>query len=277
MRISNPLKTLPLTLLLASTLTLGVTPAAFANDATTASESPKPWSMADQYYGADAMAEARAEVQASDGGQKFLYVLFNQAEVQFNDGEENFYWNGMANWGGDINKLWLKTEGRASLNGKGVDDAEVQLLYSRAVAPFWSLQGGVRYDIEPNGLAHAAVALNGLAPYWFEVDASAFLSEKGDLTSRIEVEYDLLLNQRLILQPRIEANLSAQDIQERDTGSGLNSIDAGIRLRYEIKRELAPYIGVEWQKAFGDTANFIKASGGDADKAVLVLGLRTWF
>ena len=250
-----------------------ITPNAFAQD----SKQPKPWFMADEYWGAEAMAEAREAVQAEGGDQKALYILFNQAEVQFSDSEDSFYWNGMANWGGDIHKLWIKTEGRASLNGKGVEDAEVQALYSRAVAPFWNLQGGVRYDIEPDGLAHGVLALNGIAPYWFEVDASAFVSEKGDVTSRIEAEYELLLTQRLILQPRIEANLSAQKIPKRGLGAGLNSIDAGIRLRYEVKREIAPYIGVEWQKSFGGTADFIRAGGGDPDNIVAVAGLRTWF
>ena len=241
-----------------------------------ASDDP-PWNQADTIYGEQAMTEARNEVQAEGGDQTVFYVLFNQLEFQTGAEENTFYWNGQANWGGDINKLWIKSEGRASLEGNGVDDAEIQALYSRAVAPFWNLQGGVRYDIEPDGLAHGVVALNGLAPYWFEVDASAFVSEKGDLTARIEAEYELPLTQRLILQPRIEANLSAQDIPERETGSGLNSIDAGLRLRYEIKREFAPYIGVEWQGAFGGTRDFIEAAGGEADKTVFLVGLRTWY
>lgn len=241
-----------------------------------APENP-PWNQADAYWGEEAMARSREEVQAEAGDQTVLYVLFNQLEAQTGGDEDSLYWNGQANWGGDINKLWIKTEGRASLEGEGVDDAEIQALYSRAVSPFWNLQTGVRYDFEPDNLAHGVVALNGLAPYWFEVDASAFLSEKGDLTARIEAEYELLLTQRLILQPRVEANLSAQEIAERETGAGLNSIDAGLRLRYEIRREFAPYIGVEWQGAFGDTKDFIEANGGDASETVFLVGLRAWY
>ena len=209
--------------------------------------------------------------------QKSFYILFNQLEAQMSDEGDSLYWNGQAWYGGDINKLWFKSEGRASLNGEGVDDAEIQALYSRAVAPFWNVQAGVRYDIEPDSLAHGVVALNGLAPYWFEVDASAFLSEKGDVTARIEAEYELLLTQRLILQPRIEANLSAQDIPERETGAGLSTLDAGLRLRYEIRREFAPYVGVEWQSAFGETRDMIKAAGGEGDDIVFLVGLRTWY
>ena len=244
-----------------------------------AQEAPQspPWNQADEIHGEDAMADAREEVLAEGGGQQNFYILFNQLEAQITEGDDDFVWNGQAWYGGDINKLWFKSEGRASLNGGEVDDAEIQVLYSRAIAPFWDVQAGLRYDIEPDGLAHGVVALNGLAPYWFEVDASAFLSEKGDLTARVEAEYELLLTQRLILQPRIEANLSAQDIPKRETGSGLNSIDAGLRLRYEFKREVAPYIGVEWQSAFGETRDMIKAAGRNGDEVVFLAGLRTWY
>jgi len=244
-----------------------------------AQEAPQspPWNQADEIHGEDAMADAREEVLAEGGDQQNFYILFNQLEAQITEGDDDFVWNGQAWYGGDINKLWFKSEGRASLNGGEVDDAEIQVLYSRAIAPFWDVHAGLRYDIEPDGLAHGVVALNGLAPYWFEVDASAFLSEKGDLTARVEAEYELLLTQRLILQPRIEANLSAQDIPERETGSGLNSIDAGLRLRYEFKREVAPYIGVEWQSAFGETRDKIKAAGRNGDEVVFLAGLRTWY
>ncbi len=236
-----------------------------------------PWDQAEAIYGEEAMAEAREGVQAGGGDQKTFYVLFNQLEAQISDEEDSLYWNGQAWYGGDINKLGLKTEGKSSLNGGGVEDAEIQALYSRAISPYWNIQGGVRYDFEPTGLTHGVVSLTGLAPYWFEVDASAFLSEKGDLTARVEAEYELLLTQRLILQPRIEANLSAQEIRERETGSGLNSIDAGLRLRYEVKREFAPYVGVEWQSAFGETRDIIEAAGGDGDQLVFLVGLRTWY
>ncbi|WP_373006091.1 copper resistance protein B [Hyphomonas sp.] len=235
------------------------------------------WSQANQYYDPVEMAKAREELLAEGGSQRAWFVLFNQLEAQLGHNEDSFYWNGQASYGGDINKIWLKTEGKSSLEFGDVDDAEIQALYSRAISPFWNAQAGVRYDIEPDGLAHAVVALQGLAPYWFEVDASAFLSEKGDLTARTEFEYEFLLTQRLILQPRVEANWSLQDVPERDLDTGLNSIDAGVRLRYEIRREFAPYVGVEWQASFGRTADMIEAAGGKAEQTVLVAGVRTWF
>jgi copper resistance protein B len=235
------------------------------------------WSQADQYYDPEEMAKSREEVLKEGGSQNTSYVLFNQFEAQSANGADELYWNGQAWYGGDINKIWLKTEGRSSLNNGDVEDAEIQALYSRAVAPYWNLQAGVRHDFKPDSLDHAVIGIQGLAPYFFEVDMSAYLSTEGDVTARAELEYELLLTQRLILQPRIEANVSAQDIPDRQIGAGLNNIDAGVRLRYEIKRQFAPYIGVEWQGTFGDTKDFIETTGGDADRTVFVAGVRTWF
>ena len=121
------------------------------------------------------------------------------------------------------------------------------------------------------------IGVQGLAPYWFEIDAAAFVSTQGDITARIEAEYELLLTQRLILQPRAELELSAQDIPELETGSGITSLDAGLRLRYETVREFAPYVGVEWQGHFGDTKDMIKAAGGETDRTVFVIGVRAWY
>ncbi|WP_374516184.1 copper resistance protein B, partial [Brevundimonas sp.] len=117
----------------------------------------------------------------------------------------------------------------------------------------------------------------GLAPHWWEVDAAAFLSTEGDLTARVEAEYDQRLTQRLILQPRFEVDLSASDIPELGLGSGLTSVEAGLRLRYEFRREFAPYVGVEWSRALGDTADLVEAAGGDPEETRFVLGLRAWF
>ncbi|MCL4113356.1 UNVERIFIED_CONTAM: hypothetical protein GTU68_027544 [Idotea baltica] len=220
---------------------------------------------------------ARSEVLHEGGAQKTSYILFNQLEAQSANSSDDFYWNGQGWYGGDLNKLWFKTEGRSPLNSRDVEDAELQALYSRAIAPYWDIQAGIRHDFEPKSLDHAVVALQGLAPYFFEVDISAFLSTDGDLTVRAELEYDLLLTQRLILQPRIEANFSAQDIAERDLGEGLNNIDTGVRLRYEFTREIAPYIGIEWQRSFGDTKRFIETAGGEPEQTVLVAGIRVWF
>ena len=202
--------------------------------------------------------------------------MADRLEVQSSDEGDTLVWDGNAWYGGDVNKLWLKSEGDYSLETEQLEEAEVQALWSRAISPYFDLQGGVRYDLEPKGRTHAVLGIQGLAPYWFEVDAAAFLSGEGDLTARMEAEYEFRLTQRLILQPRVEAELSAQDIPELETGSGLTRLNAGLRLRYEIVREFAPYIGVEWQGSFGGTADYLDAAGEEMDRAVFVAGVRAW-
>ena len=261
------------TLLLAMAATLAITPAFAEEDDGT---SP-PWSQADEYYGREAMSKARADVQHEAGGQTNWFVMADRFETQIFDDEEALVFDAQGWYGGDINKLWIKAEAEYSFEDEDLEDAEIQALWSRAIAPYFDVQAGLRYDLEPKGRTHAVLGVQGLAPYWFEVDAAAFVSTEGDVTARVEAEYELLLTQRLILQPRLEASLSAQNIPELQLGSGLTSVDAGLRLRYEIVREFAPYIGVEWQSAIGDTADFIEASGGEKDQTALLVGVRTWF
>lgn len=245
------------------------TPSLYAQEA----PSSPPWNQADAVFGAEEMAGPRARVLSENGGQQFWFVLFNQLEHQ-GGGEDTLSWNGQASYGGDVHRLWFKSEGEIET---GEDEAEIQALYSRAIAPFWNIQGGVRHDVEPDGLNHAVIAINGLAPYWFEIDASAFLSEEGDLTARLEAEYELLITQRWILQPRLELNAAAQEIRERGLGSGITHLDAGLRLRYAVRREFAPYLGVEWQTTLGGTRDQIVATGADADELRFLVGVRAWF
>jgi len=242
-----------------------------------AEETAPPWSMADDYFDAGEMAAARHHILEHHGDTRQFYVMADRLEVQSAEEGETLVWDGNAWYGGDVNKLWLKSEGDYSLEADELEEAEAQALWSHAISPYFDLQGGVRYDLEPKGRTHAVLGIQGLAPYWFEVDAAAFLSSEGDLTARMEAEYEFRLTQRLILEPRVEAELSAQDIPELETGSGLNSLNAGLRLRYEIVREFAPYVGVEWQGSFGGTADYLEAAGEDTDRAVFVAGVRAWF
>ena len=237
----------------------------------------RPWSQADAYFDPAEMDAERRHMQAHDGNTPVGMILLNRGEVQSADGEETGLWDLDAWYGGDINKVWLKTEGEYSFEENDLEEAEVQLLWSRAISRYFDLQTGVRYDFEPDGLAHAVLGVQGLAPYWFEVDGAAFLSEEGDLTASFEAEYELLLTNRLILQPRLAAGFSAQDIPERELGSGLTNLQAGLRLRYEFVREFAPYIGVEHSASFGRTADLIEAAGGEADETRFVIGIRTWY
>ena len=236
-----------------------------------------PWSMADQYYGEEAMAKSRNAVLAANGAQPHAMIMADRFELQSSDQEDTLLWDANFWYGGDINKVWIKTEGDYSLDEDAVEEAEIQALWSRAISPYFDLQAGLRYDFDPKGRTHAVIGVQGLAPYWFEVDAAGFISTQGDVTARIESEYELLLTQRLILQPRAELELSAQDILKLEIGSGLTSLDAGLRLRYETVREFAPYIGVEWQGHFGDTKDMIKAAGGETDRTIFIIGIRAWY
>lgn len=205
-----------------------------------------------------------------------LFTLIDRLEgVWPEEGEELLIWDAQGWYGGDINKLWWKSEGDAEDGDVG--DAELELLYSRAVTPFFDLQAGVRQDFEPDSLTHGVIGVQGLAPYWFELDAAAFVSEEGDVTARLEAEYDLLLTQRLVLQPRAEIEAALDDIPDRALASGFTGVDLSLRLRYEIRREFAPYVGVSWSKALGDTGDLVLAAGGEDETTALVAGARVWF
>ena len=233
---------------------------------------------ADLLFGADAMAASRRALVRDNGDVRTTAVIIDRLEAGVGGDDETWLWDAQGWSGGDINRFWWKSEGKGDFDG-GLEEAELQALYSRAVTPFWDVQAGVRQDFRPDGedTTHLVLGLQGLAPYWWEVDAAAFLSTGGDLTARVEAEYDQRITQRLILQPRLEIDLSASDVPELEIGSGLSSVEAGLRLRYEFRKEFAPYVGLEWSRSFGDTADYIEARGGEAEDTRFVVGLKAWF
>jgi copper resistance protein B len=210
--------------------------------------------------------------------QTHTFVLLDRIEYGDIDGTNNYLWDAQAWIGGDLNKLWLKTEGEGPMRGGSPEDTEFQALYSRTISPFWSAQAGLRYDINPNpDRGFAVLGLQGLAPYWLETDLAAFVSEDGDASLRGEFEYELLLTQKLILQPRAEINVAVQDVPAYGIGSGLNNTEMGLRLRYEFMREFAPYIGVRWEQTYGDTKDMARAEGEATSSTAFVVGLRAWY
>ncbi len=236
-----------------------------------------PTHAADLMFDPAEMAAAREQLRVENGDIRTTAVIIDRLEASSSDGEQGYTWDAQGWIGGDINRFWWKSEGEGAF-GDGVEDAEFQALYSRAVRPFWDVQAGLRQTYRPEGdRTDLVVGIQGLAPYWFEVDAAAFLSNKGELTARAEVEYDQRITNRWILQPRAEINLSAEDIPELAIGSGLTSLQLGARLRYDIRKEFAPYVGVEWSRSFGRTADFLKADGRSAEDTRLVVGIRAWF
>ena len=224
---------------------------------------------ADAYYDADAMAAARASVRHMHGGMPGWMIMAERLEVTT---EDEFIWEAEGWYGGQINRLWLKTDG--AVEGGRTEEAELQALYSRAIRPHWDLQAGLRHDFRPEpGRTHAVVALKGLAPYLFELDTALFLSETGTLSGRLEAEYEFRLSQRLYLQPRAEVDFAFSDDSEAGIGSGVGEIELGLRLRYEFRKDLAPYIGYQWTRKYGRTAEL-----ADADRSSgAVLGIRLWF
>jgi copper resistance protein B len=233
---------------------------------------------ADGVYGEDIMRSAREGIRAEHGAMPTSRFSIDRLEIAVQGGRDGYAWEGVQfRYGGDRNRLWLKSEGEGTF-GEGIERAEVQALWSRAIAPYFDVQAGIRYDIRPRpDRAHLVLGIQGLAPYWFEVDAALFLSQKGDLTARAEVEYDQRITQRLILQPRAELDFSLQDVPELGLGSGVTSGEAGLRLRYEFVPEFAPYVGVAYARAFGDTAAFRRVAGADAGGWRFVMGVRAWF
>lgn len=232
---------------------------------------------ADRVFAGPEMGQSRSKMMHEQGAQNFSQVMFNLAELQVRDGKDGYRWDGEAWFGGDINRLWLKTEGEGAFR-EGVDSAEIQALYSRAIGPYFNLQAGVRHDFQPTpNRTYATVGFEGLAPYQFEVEGAAFISQKGDILGRLEGYYDQRITQRIILQPRVELNLAAQDVPENRIGAGLTDAELGLRLRYEIAREFAPYIGVSYQAKTGRTADYARADGKAATSTSFVAGVRFWF
>ena len=232
---------------------------------------------ADALFDPAEMARSREALRRESGAFSGSMVLFDLAEYQARKGGDGYRWESEAWFGGDISRLLIKTEGEDSF-GKPIEDVEVQALYSRAISPFWNAHIGLRHDIVPNpSRTYAVVGVEGIAPYWLHVTGQMFISDKGDLRARLEGSYDERITQQLIFQPRVELNFSAQDMPGIGVGAGLTSFELGARLRYEIRKEFAPYIGVEWSGRTGDTARYARLAGDKPNAVNFVAGIRFWF
>jgi len=203
-------------------------------------------------------------------------VLFNRLEAFDADHGSGQAWEGQAWIGTDTDRVWLRTEGERV--GGRTESADVEVLYGRPVSAWWDVVAGVRHDFQPGGAQDwAAIGVVGLAPYKFEVEATAYIGASGRTAARIEAEYEVLLTNRLILQPLVEANFHGEDDAGRGVGAGLSTMEAGLRLRYEFHRKFAPYIGVVHERAFGDTADFRAGQGDPTRDTRWVAGVRLWF
>lgn len=210
-----------------------------------------------------------------DSGINSLFVI-NQLEWQGSDDGRAVGWDAKGWMGGDIDRLWLRTEGERA-KGK-TEKAEVQALWGHAISPWWDVVAGMRQDFKPgDSQSWAAFGLQGMALYNFEAEATLFVGEGGQTAARLEGDYDILLTNRLVLQPTAEANFYGKNDPGRGIGSGLAQTEVGVRLRYEIRREFAPYVGVTWNRAYGQTAEYARDEGEDRSEVRWVLGVRLWF
>lgn len=204
------------------------------------------------------------------------FVLFNRLEGFDADEGTGFEWEGQAWIGTDLNKLWLRSEGERA--GGHTEAADLEVLYGRAFARWWDVVAGVRHDFKPGASQDfAAIGIMGVAPYKFEVEATAYVGQSGQTAARLEAEYETLLTNRLILQPLVELNFYGQNDEQRGIGSGLSTAEAGLRLRYEITRQFAPYVGVVREWSFGRTADFRRDEGEEINDTRFVAGVRIWF
>ena len=228
-----------------------------------------------QHFMGDMSKERMIELMQMEDDAAFGMVLLDQLEWREIDDADAQVWELQAWYGTDYNKLWLETEGERV---DGEAEGRVELMWDRIISSWWSLQGGVRQDFgEGPSRTWADIGIQGLAPYFFEIDAGLYFGEQGRTAARLSGEYDMLLTQRLILQPEVEFNLYGKDDPENGIGSGLSDIEVGIRLRYEIRREFAPYVGVHWERKFGGTADLAREHGEDVSDLLFVAGLRAWF
>lgn len=208
-------------------------------------------------------------------------IIADLLEVAANEEGSPLEWDIRGSIGKSYNSFWIESDGAVSTTQSG-GEIDFRALYSRLVAAFWEAQVGVRYDVgyaagSSETRAHAVIGLHGLAPYWWELEPALYVSQDGDVSASFVASYDLFVTQRLILQPRVEAAAAVQEVPEWGVGAGLNDVDLGMRLRVEIRRKFAPYVGLGWTRQVGQTADFARTLGEPTSALKMVAGVRMWY
>ena len=220
-------------------------------------------------------SERMIELMQMEDDAPFSKLLFDELEWHEKNNQDAVHWDAEGWYGTDYDKAWLRTEGNRI---EGEYEGLAELFWDRIVGRWWHAQAGVRHDFrEGPSRDWIGLGVQGTAPHWFEVEATVYFGEQGRTTARFSGEFELLITQRLVLQPKVEFDLYGKDDPENAIGSGLADSEIGLRLRYEIRREIAPYLGLVWTRSYGDTADFARAAGDDVDELRLVAGLRLWF
>jgi copper resistance protein B len=231
-----------------------------------------------------AAAESRKDWPAPvDDTRYYAKLMFDRLEYAWGDNEDVVLWDAQAWYGGDYDRLWIETEGEdVASGGEGGELEKLDVFYSHRFTAYWDYQIGPGYQRiygpgRDRDRASLVAGLQGLAPYWFEVDGNLRLSHEGDLSSDLELEYDWLLTQRLVLQPRLETAFAFSQVKDFGVGEGLNTLQLGLRLRYAIRPEFAPYVGFSWTRKYGNTADLARDEGEDIENSAFVAGVRMWF
>ncbi len=228
-----------------------------------------------QHAMGDMSEEEMAALMNMDDNAPFGMVAFDQFEWRENNGRDALFWDGRAWYGNDYDKALLKTEGERIA---GDYEGSAELLWDRVVSRWWSFQAGISHDFAAGpSRTWAAFGVQGLAPYWFEIEALAYVGEQGRTAASFSAEYEMFLTQRLVLQPKLEFKLYGKDDPANGIGSGFSDAEAGLRLRYEFRREFAPYVGAVWARKFGETADLARQHGDEPDELQFVAGVRVWF
>lgn len=228
-----------------------------------------------QHLMRDMSEQEMTELMDMDDTSAFGMVRFDQLEWRKIDNVDALGWDAQAWYGNDYDKVWIKTEGERL---RGEVEASSELLWDRVFARWWNVQAGVRHDVgEGPSRTWAAFGIHGVAPYRFEVEATAYVGEQGRTALRFSGDYEGLLTQRLILQPKLEFNLYGKDDAANGIGAGVSDSEFGVRLRYEFRREVAPYVGLAWIRSYGNTADLARAAGRDTSEMQWLAGIRFWF
>jgi copper resistance protein B len=231
---------------------------------------------ADAFHDPVAMAAARAQLLEEGGGMRTGALVLDLAEVRFDDDGTSWRLEGTGWIGGDVHRLQLRFDGETD-TGNRLEHVRIEGLYWRAISTWWNLLAGARFDPRPEpSRGFLALGVEGLAPYGIEVRATGYLSDEGEMEARLEAHGGLQLTPRLVLQPRITLDLSLDDVPERQMGRGIPNLELGLRLRWEQSRRFVPYLGLEWQGSFGDTARYVSATGEDPRVFRLVAGASAW-
>lgn len=229
-----------------------------------------------------AVTEAMRQAAFPDVGEHDVHGVSTRAFVmadhlEFRAGDAPGLTTDVTGWiGRDLNRLWFRSE--AAADADGLTEARLEAFYGRAYARWWDVVVGLRQDARPGpARSWAAIGLQGLAPYWFEVEATAYIGGSGRTELRLDAEYDLLVTNRLVLQPLVTIDMAGKADPERRLGAGVTHMEGALRLRYEVWREFAPYVGLTWERAFGDTARMRREDGGSAADRRVVVGVRLWY